>query len=119
MIKNNTTYVETLGRGSKDNCLVAFYSRPRPASGELKDLYNALSSLAKNNRLLEIPTLQTKEQSNAIISGNEAPDSIIIDLKSEEGRNALAKKWEKLVHKIARQWNGKVNMSYDEIVSAA
>lgn len=119
MIKNNTTYVETLGRGSKDNCLVAFYSRPRPASGELKDLYKALSSLEKNNRLLEIPTLQTREQFNAIISGNEAPDSIIIDLNSEEGRNALAKKCEKLVHKIARQWNGKVNMSYDEIVSAA
>ena len=36
MIKNNSTYVETLGRDSKDNCLVAFYSRPRPASGELK-----------------------------------------------------------------------------------
>lgn len=119
MIKNNSTYVETLGRDSKDNCLVAFYSRPRPASGELKDLYNALSSLDKNNRLLEIPTLQTKEQFNAIISGKEAPDSIILDLKSEEGRNALAKKWEKLVHKIAQQWRGKVNMTYDEIVSAA
>ena len=119
MIKNNSTYVETLGRNSKDNCLVAFYSRPRPASGELKDLYNALSSLDKNNRLLEIPTLQTKEQFNAIISGKEAPDSIILDLKSEEGRNALAKKWEKLVHKIAQQWRGKVNMTYDEIVSAA
>ena len=119
MIKNNSTYVKTLGRDSKDNCLVAFYSRPRPASGELKDLYNALSALDKNNRLLEIPTLQTKEQFNAIISGKEAPDSIILDLKSEEGRNALAKKWEKLVHKIAQQWRGKVNMTYDEIVSAA
>ena len=119
MIKNNTTYVETLGRGSNDNCLVAFYSRPRPKSGELKDLYNAISSLEKNNRLLEIPTLQTKAQFNAIISGKEAPDSIILDLKSEEGRNELAKKWEKLVHKIAQQWNGKVNMTYDEILSAA
>lgn len=119
MIKNNDTYVETLGRGSNENCLVAFYSRPRPASGELKNLYNALSALEKDNRLLEVPTLQTKEQFNAIIHGEEAPDSIILDLKSEQGRNELAKKWEKLVHKIARQWKDKVNMTYDEIVSAA
>ena len=119
MIKNNDTYVETLGRGSDENCLVAFYSRPRPASGELKNLYNALSALEKDNRLLEVPTLQTKEQFNAIIRGEEAPDSIILDLKSEQGRNELAKKWEKLVHKIARQWKDKVNMTYDEIVSAA
>lgn len=119
MIKNNKTYVETFGQGSNENCLVAFYSRPRPTSGELKDIYNALSKLEKNNRLLEIPILQTKEQFNAIISGKEAADSIILDLKTEQGRNELAKKWEKLVHKIARQWKDNVNMTYDEIVSAA
>lgn len=119
MISHNDTYVETFGQGSNDNCLVAFYSRPRPTSKELKEIYNALSALEKDNRLLEIPTLQTREQFRAIISGKEAPDSIILDLKSEQGRNELAKKWEKLVHKIARQWKDKVNMTYDEIVSAA
>lgn len=119
MIKNNKTYVDTLGRDDDKNCLISFYSRPRPNDPELKKIYNALSDLQKNNRLLEVPTLQTREQFNSIISGKEAPDSIILDLKSEEGRNALAKKWEKLVHKIAQQWRGKVNMTYDEIVSAA
>ena len=120
MIKNNKTYVETLGeKDNNENCLVAFYSRPRPASGELRDLYNALSELAKNNRLLEVPTLQTKEQFNAIISGSEAPDSIILDLKSEAGRNEVAKKYTKLVKKIVHQWTGKVNMTVDEIESAA
>ncbi len=119
MIKNNKTYVETLGKGSNDNCLVSFYSHPRPSSGELKDLYAALSKLEKNNRLLEIPTLQTKEQFNAIISGKEAPDSIILDLKSEEGRNALVQKYMKLIYKIIHQWEGKVNLDDKQLKSAA
>lgn len=119
MIKNNKTYVETLGKGSNDNCLVSFYSRPRPASGELKDLYAALSKLEKNNRLLEVPTLQTKEQFNAIMTGKEAPDSIILDLKTEEGRNALVQKYMKLIYKIIHQWEGKVNLDEKELKSVA
>ena len=119
MIKNNATYVKTLGMDSKENCPIAFYSRPRPNSGELRDIYNALSELSKNNRLLELPTLQTREQFNAIISGTEAPDSIILDLKTEKGRNDVAKKYTKLVKKIVYQWKDKVNMTVKEIESAA
>lgn len=119
MIKHNDTYVETLGQGSEENCLVAFYSKPRPKDEKLRELYSALAQLAKNDRLLELPTLQTKEQFNAIITGEEAPDNIILDLKTEEGRNEVAKKYERLVKKIVHQWKGKVNMTEDEIESAA
>lgn len=120
MIKHNDTYVETLGgKDTTENCLVSFYSKKRPADEELRELYNALNELAKKNRLLELPTLQTKAQFNTIISGQEAPDSIILDLKTEEGRNEVAKKYTKLVKKIVHQWIGKVNMTPDEIESAA
>ena len=95
------------------------YPRPRPSSGELKDLYAALSKLEKNGRLLEVPTLQTREQFNAIISGKEAPDSIILDLKTEEGRNALVQKYMKLIYKIIHQWEGKVNLDDKQLKSAA
>lgn len=123
MIKHNTTYVEELAgpknKDSKENCLILFYSRPRPASGELKEIYNALTKLSKDNRLLEIPTLQTRAQFDAIMTRREAPDAIILDLRTEQGRNEVAKKYTKLIHKIAHQWENKVNMTYDEIVSAA
>ena len=118
MISHND-YVKTLGGENSKNCVADFYSRTRPSSGELREVYNAISNVNKSGRLLEIPNLQTKEQFNAIINGQEAPDAIILDLSSENGRNEIAKRYAPLVHKIAKQWMGKVNMTYDELLSAA
>jgi len=119
MINHNDTYIDVFGDGSSKNCLCAFFSKPIPKNPELAELYKALTSLQRNGRLLEIPTLQTREQFNTIINGVEPPDAIIMDLKSEEGRNACAERYMPLVHKITRQYLGKIDMTYDEIFSAA
>lgn len=120
MIRNNDTYVETLSGGDKsDNCLCIFYSNPSPKTQELSELYKALGVLQRNGRLLEIPTFQTKEQFKTILSGAEPPDAIIMDLTSEKGRNDCAKRYMPMVHKMTRQFLGKLDMTYEEILSAA
>jgi RNA polymerase sigma factor (sigma-70 family) len=68
---------------------------------------------------MEIPVFQTKEQFEAIISKSESPDQIILDLDTPEGRNEIAKRYEPLVHKMAKQFMGKSNLSYEELLSAA
>jgi DNA-directed RNA polymerase specialized sigma subunit len=66
---------------------------------------------------MEIPVFQTKSDFEGIINKKIAPDEIILNLGTEAGRNATAKKYEALVHMIARQWNGKLNLSYNDLLS--
>lgn len=119
MISHNTDYVKILGGENSTNCIKDFYSRPRPKEAELAEIYDAIKKVNDSHRLLEIPTLQTAEQFNDIINGKISPDMIILDLKTEAGRNAAVKQYEKLIEKIVHQWIGKVNMDEKEIRSAA
>ena len=116
LIENNDEYVKKLGGGT--NALETFYNAGVPKDADLKKLYSNVGKVVKANRLLEIPVFQTDEQFHAIIKKEIAPDEIILDLTSEKGRNEVAAKYDKLVWKIARSFNGKSNLTLDELYSA-
>lgn len=106
------------GIDTKGNWLANFYEKGVPKNPELKKLYAAVGKLVKANRQLELPFFQTDEQFQAIINKKTAPDEIILDLESEEGRNAVAQKYDKLIWKIAQSFVGKSNLSLDELYSS-
>lgn len=120
LIDHNDTYISELSSDNDENALAGFYNNGIPSNGsdELKELYKNIGIINKKDRLMEIPVFQSKEQFDAIINKTESPDAIILDLKSEAGRNEIAKKYEPLVHKIAKQFMGKSELSYEELISA-
>lgn len=119
LIVNNTSYISELSTDDEENALAGFYNAGTPKSGNLKELWQSLDTVIKSGRMLEIPVFQTKEQFDSIIKKEVAADEVILDLKSEAGRNKCVKQYEPLLHKMVRQWNGKSNLSYEELYSAA
>lgn len=117
LIDHNDTYLSELSNDTDENALAGFYNSGIPTDADKKDLYKNIGILNKKNRLMEIPVFLTKEQFEAIINKTESPDAIILDLTSEQGRNEIAKKYQPLIHKIARQLYGKTNLSYDDLIS--
>lgn len=109
LIANNKTYMKDFGG------LAKFYGKGVPKDPELKPLYKNIGILSKKNRLMEIPVFQTEEQFEGIISGKISPDEVLLDLDSEKGRTAVAKKYDALVWKIARSFYGKSNLSLDDL----
>ena len=120
LIDNNDKYLSELGTDKDENALAAFYNGgiKSNASEVLKELYKNIGILNKKGRLMEIPVFQTKDQFDSIITKAEAPDSVILDLETEAGRNEIAKKYMPLVHKIAKQFAGKSNLDYEDLLAA-
>lgn len=112
---SHPNYIDELASPTADNALAAFYNKGVPKDPELKELYGWLGKVVKSNRLLEIPVFQTKEQFEAILNKKISPDEIIIDLSTEKGRNAVAKKYDALVWKVARDFVGKSQFSLEEL----
>lgn len=119
MIENNESYVENLGGQGSTNCIKDFYAKKKPEDATLAKIYDYITELNKNGRILEIPTLLTTKQFRDILAEKISPDSIILDLKSDNGRQRCIAQYEKLLEKVVHQWIGKVNMDEDEIRSAA
>lgn len=114
LIEHNDTYVDDFGG---DNALETFYSKGIPSDENLKKLYGWIGNLKKQGRLLEVPVFQTREQFDGILKKEFALDEIVLDLETEKGRNAVAKKYEPLVHKIANQFHGKSALDDEELFS--
>ena len=112
---DNPDYVSKLAREDADNALAAFYNRGLPKDASLKPLYKWLKSVVKNNRIMEVPVFQTKEQFEGILNKKVSPDEIILDFSTEAGRNAIAKKYDPLVWKVARDFTGKSEFSLDDL----
>ena len=119
LIDNNTSYISELSTDSDENALAGFYNSGKADSEDKKKLKIWIKDVNDSGRLLEIPVFQTKEQFDAIIGKKIAPDEIILDLKSEKGKNAVLKKYEPLIHKICKQFHGKSNLSYEDLLSVA
>lgn len=119
LIDNNTTYISELSTDDSENALEGFYNSGKATTQELKDLKTWIKNVVNSGRILEIPVFQTEDQFNAIINNEVAPDEIILDLKSEAGKNLVAKKYEPLVHKLCKQFHGKSNFSYDDLLGIA
>lgn len=118
LIVNNDTYISDLSTDNDTNALAGFYNAGMPEKSNLKELWKCIDAVNKNGRLLEIPVFQTPAQFNSIISKKVLPDTIILDLKSEAGKNEVAKRYTPLVHKICRQFMGKSSLDYNELLSA-
>lgn len=119
LIVNNTSYFTDLANDSEENALGGFYNSPMPSDEHLKELWKAIDEVVKSGRPLEIPVFQTKEQFEKIINKQVSPDTIIMDFDSDRSRNEIAKRYEPLVHKICRQYNGKSNLSYEDLLASA
>ena len=117
LIDNNSSYIKTLSTGDSDNALVDFFNKGLPKDSSLRSLYANIAKVNTSGRLLEIPTLQTRTQFDSILDKKASPDEVIMDLDSEAGRNAIAKKYMPLVHKIVNSWIGKTSFDYDELLS--
>ena len=112
---DHPNYVEDLASKNANNALATFYDNGVPTTPMMKELYRWVANVVKSNRLLEIPVFQTKDQFDAILNRTVAPDEVIIDLTSEKGRNDIAKKYDPLVWKIARDFIGKSNFDLSEL----
>ena len=119
LIDNNTKYISELSNDKEENALAGFYNYGKASTEEQKNLKTWIKEVDNSGRLLEIPVFQTKEQFEAIMNKKVAPDEIILDLKSEKGKNAVIAKYTPLIHKICKQFLGKSNLEYDDLVSIA
>jgi len=120
LIVNNKTYLHDLDpKGTAENALAAFYNRGVPNDEDLKELYKCIGKVKLADRLLEIPVFQTKEQFQDIISKKISPDEVLLDLKTEKGRNKIVQQYTPLIHKVIRQWIGKSNLGVDDLLSVA
>jgi len=120
LIVNNETYLHDLDpKGTSDNALAAFYNRGIPKDDDLKELYKCIGKVKLADRLLEIPVFQTKEQFQDIVNKKISPDEVLLDLKTESGRNKIVQQYTPLIHKIVRQWIGKSNLGVDDLLSVA
>lgn len=84
---------------------------------EIEDLWDALKSLKSNLRLL--PQYQTASERSAFMNGKLLMSDITIDLDSSSGRNACAKQYMPMVHKIVNTYVGQSRLSKPELMSAA
>lgn len=115
-IDNNNYHDDQKKNGG--NWLADFYEKGVPKDKDMKELYASVGKVVKAGRQLELPFFQTEEQFEAIIGKKVSLDEIVLDLSSEAGRNEVAKKYNPLVWKIARSFEGKSNLTLDELYSS-
>lgn len=84
---------------------------------EMEDLWECLKSLKTNLRLL--PQLQTASERSAFMAGKLLMSDITIDLDTSAGRNACAKQYMGMIHKIVNSYVGRARLSKPELMSAA
>ena len=119
LIVNNKSYLSDLATDDEENVLAGFYNAGMPTTDNLKELWKCIDEVVKSGRPLEIPVFQTKGQFDKIIANQSSPDTVIMDFDSEKNRNEIAKRYEPLVHKICRQYHGKSNLSYEDLLASA
>ena len=120
LIVNNETYLHDLDpEMESENALATFYDKGVPKKEDLKELYKCIGTLAKKERLLEIPVFLTKDQFEDIINKKVSPDEILLDLVTDKGREKVVKQYTPLIHKIINQWLGKSNLGVDDLLSVA
>ena len=84
---------------------------------EMEDLWEGLKNLKANIRLL--PQYQTPSECSAFMAGKLDMSDITIDLDTPAGRNACAKQYMGMVHKIVNSYVGQSKLGKPELMSAA
>ena len=83
---------------------------------EIISLWEILKTLKANIRLL--PQYQTTSERKAFMNGKLDMSDITIDLETSSGRNACAKQYMKMVHKIVNGYVGSSRLGKPELMSA-
>ena len=99
---------------SKLDKLAFNYNIPQ---SEIEELWKSLRDLKTNLRLL--PQYQTSSERAAFMSGKLIMSDITIDIETSAGRNACAKQYMPMVHKIVNGFVGKSRLDKPELMSAA
>ena len=86
-------------------------------SNVLKDITKLAKKVGDEVRLL--PQLLSLSQREAVIDKRIDPNDLTLDLESEQGRNAIAKKYIPLIEKLVRQFEKECALSKEELRSAA
>lgn len=86
-------------------------------TSEIEDLWKSLKDLKTNLRLL--PQYQTSSERAAFMAGKLIMSDITIDIETSAGRNACAKMYAPLIHKIVNSFVGKSRLDKPELMSAA
>ena len=119
LIVNNKTYIGDLSTDNEENAIIGFYNAGFPKDKSLQELWQKIKAIVSNHRTKEIPTLLTKNEFKDVINLKTALDSIVYDFDSEKGKTIIINKYQPLVHKICRQWVGKINQTYEDLISIA
>ena len=121
LISNNNTYISDLSTDSDENAIVGFYNAGKSniKDDKLSMLWDLIHNIVKSDRVLEIPTLQTKEDFDDIISKKLPADYIILGLGTEDGREEIPIRYRGLIEKIVSQWRGKSSFQYEDLKSFA
>ena len=99
---------------SKLDKLAFNYNIPQ---SEIEELWKSLKDLKTNLRLL--PQYQTSSERSAFMTGKLIMSDITIDVETSAGRNACAKQYMPMVHKIVNGYVGKSRLDKPELMSAA
>lgn len=65
-----------------------------------------------------LPQLLSERQRQFVIDNRIDPNDLKLDLETPQGRNAVAKKYMRLIEKLVSQYNGKCALSKEELRSA-
>ena len=85
-------------------------------TSDAEDLWKMLKELKSNLRLL--PQYQSASERSAFMNGKIQMSDITIDLDSSAGRNACAKQYIPMIHKIVNEFVGKSRLDKHELLSA-
>ena len=87
---------------------------------KLYDLWALLKSFKdKPTKLKQLPQFQSKSEREAIEQGRLSVEDATLDLKTQSGKNAVAKIYMPVVLKLVNDFVGKTKLTRNEIMSAA
>ena len=82
-----------------------------------KDLQRICKKIGDEVKLL--PQFLSASQREGVISKKFDVNDLMLDLETSKGRDAIVKRYLPLVEKIIKQWDGKSNLSKEELRSSA
>lgn len=83
------------------------------------DNKTVIAKLKKAGRLKELPWYLEKKEFDDVVSGSRPLDYYAYDLVSDQGRNAMVKKFEPMLHRAAYKYANANGISSDDTYSAA
>lgn len=113
----NSENIEEIRNSSKSS-LKALSNKYGIGENEIEELWKLLKEL-KGNNIKILPQYQSSQEREMVLKGKLTVNDLSIDLSTSSGRNAVAKMYMPMVHKIVNQYVGSSSLSKQELISAA